>query len=77
MSEELWMSLVRAAHSLEEDVRDATPEAARERAFATVQTIVEIFPRTLDPFTEFEGYAVRQFAKALLAALSASEKPRG
>jgi hypothetical protein len=71
MNEQLWLHVVRIGQALEESARDASPQVAREHAVRALQTLDELFPRTLDPAVDLEPYAMRQLAKGLLAALGA------
>ncbi|QRN95150.1 hypothetical protein JRI60_39660 [Archangium violaceum] len=68
-----WQSLVAGAFLLEEtlaskegpgDTSGAIPPALRY-----LDSLLEVFPSSLDPVEDFEGYAVRRMALALRRAL--------
>jgi len=68
-----WQSLVAGAFLLEEtlaskegpgDASGALPPALRY-----LDSLLEVFPSSLDPVEDFEGYAVRRMALALRRAL--------
>lgn len=66
-----WQHLVTCAFALEE-----APAEARQVELARVlASVAEVFPRTLDPVEDFEGYAVRRFVLALTEAVSAVQCP--
>lgn len=73
-----WQSLVAGAFLLEETLTskeaavrgaDAIPPALRY-----LESLLEVFPSSVDPLEDFEGYAVRRMALALRRAL---ESQRG
>ncbi|QSQ19701.1 hypothetical protein JY651_30885 [Pyxidicoccus parkwayensis] len=76
MREDRWQHLVHTSLLLEEE--DGAPQAleglpAREerqrRAKLLLGSLLEVFPSSLDPVEDFEGYAVRRLAQALLRTL--------
>ena len=60
-----WQHLVHAAFLLEEGTGDAL-----KRARNCLDTVLEVFPSSLDPIEDFEGYSVRRLALALRRTLS-------
>ncbi|ATB33860.1 hypothetical protein [Melittangium boletus] len=61
-----WQSLVAGAFRLEE----APPsENALPPVMQYLDNLLEVFPSSLDPLEDFEGYAVRRMALALRHAL--------
>lgn len=63
---EKWKHVIYTAEALSEMTRDP---ASIENVIKCLDDIEEVFPKTLDPVEEFEGYALRQFSKALKSAL--------
>lgn len=68
MREDRWQNLVTGAFHLEE-APGAKP--SREDALRYLDSILEVFPPSVDPVEDFEGYAVRRMALALRRALEA------
>lgn len=62
-----WQNLVHAAFLLDESSTDARP--GPERARATLESVLEVFPASLDPVDDFEAWAVRRLALALHRSL--------
>ena len=68
-----WQSLVAGAFLLEETL--SSKEAAIRGAGAIapalryLESLLEVFPSSVDPLEDFEGYAVRRMALALRRAL--------
>jgi len=60
-----WKHLVSGAFLLDE----AAPEAAMAELRAYLNSVLEVFPRGLEPPEDFEAYAVRRMASAILRAL--------
>jgi hypothetical protein len=58
-----WQHLVSAAFHLDETV-------SPERAVHLLDSALEVFPPTIDPVEDFEGYAVRRMLLALRRALT-------
>jgi hypothetical protein len=76
--EDRWQSLVSGAFNLDEAL---SPGSSREGAAASTQLalrylehVLEVFPASVDPVEDFEGYAVRRMALVLRRALEA-DKP--
>jgi len=63
-----WQHLVTGAFHLDE----AAPEALRAEARAYLRSVLEVFPKGLEPVDDFRAYAVRRMAAALLRALESS-----
>ncbi|HNS95368.1 MAG TPA: hypothetical protein PLJ27_17415 [Polyangiaceae bacterium] len=57
-----WMHLVHGADRLEE----SASEQAFEVACNYLQSVLEVFPKDLDPVDDFEAYAVRRLARSIL-----------
>ncbi len=71
-----WTSLVTGAFLLEESLK-ATPSSSDARppgalAVSYLDSVLEVFPSSLDPIEDFEGYAIRRMALALRRALEES-----
>jgi hypothetical protein len=72
-----WQSLVAGAFLLEETL--TSKEAAVREAGAIppalryLESLLEVFPSSVDPLEDFEGYAVRRMALALRRALEAQD----
>jgi hypothetical protein len=74
-----WQNLVSRAFLLEEQLRaggGAAPPSGRKAAVEYLESTLDVFPSSLDPVDDFEGYAVRRMVQGLLAALRADEPPR-
>ncbi|MBF5044797.1 hypothetical protein FGE12_20530 [Aggregicoccus sp. 17bor-14] len=65
--EDRWLHLVQAALRLEEGDASAAPRVADVQAL--LDSLLEVFPSSVDPVEDFEGYAVRKLAQALRSAL--------
>lgn len=63
---EKWKHLIYAAETLSE--RGRNPHSIR-KVVECLNSIEEVFPKTLDPIEDFEGFALRQFVKALKSSL--------
>ncbi|HEX8703163.1 MAG TPA: hypothetical protein VF815_30280 [Myxococcaceae bacterium] len=67
-----WQNLVSRAFLLEEQLR-ATGNADRSQGLKAavdyLESTLEVFPSSVDPVEDFEGYAVRRMVQGLLAAL--------
>ena len=67
-----WQNLVSRAFLLEEQLR-ATGGAERSNGLKAavdyLESTLEVFPNSVDPVEDFEGYAVRRMVQGLLAAL--------
>ncbi len=68
-NENRWANLVNTAFLLDQMPRTSGPEGLQS-ALTMIQSALEVFPSTLDPVEDFEGYAVRRFLLALLDSLS-------
>ncbi len=64
-----WQHLVTIALLLDE----SPPEMATAEVRALLHSVLEVFPKSIEPIDDFEAYAVRRLAAALLRALEASE----
>ncbi len=60
-----WQHLVSGAFRLDEV---PTP-VERKRVLQYLDTILEVFPGSIDPLEDFEGFSVRRMALALRRAL--------
>jgi hypothetical protein len=76
MREDRWQHLLHTSLLLEEEEGVAptvqgTPgrEERQRRAKLLLGSLLEVFPSSLDPVDDFEGYAVRKLAQALLRTL--------
>jgi hypothetical protein len=72
-----WQSLVTGAFLLEESLK-ATPSPRGDTrppgalAVSYLDSVLEVFPSSVDPVEDFEGYAIRRMALALRRALEES-----
>jgi len=64
-----WQHLVTIAFLLDE----SPPERAAGEVRVLLQSVLEVFPESIEPVDDFEAYAVRRLAAALLRALEASK----
>jgi hypothetical protein len=67
-----WQNLVSRAFLLEEQLRatgGAAPPNGLKAAVDYLESTLEVFPSSVDPVEDFEGYAVRRMVQGLLAAL--------
>jgi hypothetical protein len=64
-----WANLVNTAFLLDQIPSRSGPEGLRP-ALTMIQSALEVFPSTLDPVEDFEGYAVRRLLLSLNAILS-------
>ena len=64
-----WQHLVTIAILLDE----SPPERAAGEVRVFLQSVLEVFPESIEPVDDFEAYAVRRLAAALLRALEASK----
>ncbi len=60
-----WTHLVHGAFRLDEAPAHALPAAARDY----LRSVLEVFPRELDPADDFEAYAVRRLAMSVLRVM--------
>lgn len=68
-----WQSLVTGAFLLEEALKP-TPSPTHSLppgalAVRYLDSVLEVFPSSMDPVDDFEGYAIRRMALALRRAL--------
>ena len=64
-----WQNLVHGAFLLDEGLA-STPEQDRlHRTSEMLDSFLEVFPSSVDPVDDFEGYAVRRLLLALRRAL--------
>jgi hypothetical protein len=78
MRQDRWQNLTACAFRLEETLErlreqgGLSPEARAETrdgcVRALLDNLLEVFPHTLDPVEDFEGFAVRRLAQALRRA---------
>lgn len=64
-----WANLVNTAFLLDQMPRHSGPEGVRA-ALTMIQSALEVFPASIDPVEDFEGYAVRRLLLALQDSLS-------
>lgn len=64
-----WQHLVSVAFLLDE----SPPERSAAEARGLLRSVLEVFPEGIEPVDDFEAYAVRRLAAALLRVLEASE----
>lgn len=64
---EKWKHVIYAAETLSGIERSPT---SIEQIIKCLDEIEEVFPKTVDPVEDFEGYALRQFTKAIKSALT-------
>jgi len=64
-----WANLVNAAFLLDQMPKRSGPEGLQS-ALAMIQSALEVFPPSIDPVEDFEGYAVRRLLLALQESLS-------
>ncbi|RKH92521.1 hypothetical protein D7Y04_42605 [Corallococcus sp. AB038B] len=76
MREDRWQHLLHAAFLLEEEDSAARArgdtsgtEERQRRVKRLLDSLLEVFPSSLDPVDDFEGYAVRRLAQVLLRTL--------
>jgi hypothetical protein len=72
MREDRWQNVVHAALLLEEQAAQLSPESAQARRLQVqllLGSLLEVFPSSVDPVEDFEGFAVRKLAQALKRAL--------
>lgn len=72
MREDRWQNMVHAALLLEEQAAQVSPESAQARRLQVqllLGSLLEVFPSSVDPVDDFEGFAVRKLAQALQRAL--------
>jgi hypothetical protein len=50
-------------------LRESAPPHEREALLAALDSITEVFPSSVDPLDDFEGYAVRQLVLAIAERL--------
>ena len=64
-----WAHLVNAAFLLDQAPRASGPESLRP-VLTLLQSALEVFPPSIDPVEDFEGYSVRRLLLALEDSLS-------
>jgi hypothetical protein len=64
-----WANLVNTAFLLDQTPRSPGPEGLQP-ALRMLQSALEVFPPSIDPVEDFEGYAVRRLLLALQDYLS-------
>lgn len=64
-----WANLVNTAFLLDQTPRVSGPEGLQP-ALTMLQSALEVFPSSIDPVEDFEGYAVRRLLLALEDYLS-------
>lgn len=71
-----WQHLVEGAFRLSEAVAAGRAPATRAAdAVDLLDSVLEVFPASIDPVEDFEGYAVRRLALALREALRGAPRP--
>ena len=80
MREDRWQNVIQAAFLLEEaPVTEGDGMAAvqerLQRARAMLDSLLEVFPASIDPVDDFEGFALRRLAQALRRTLSEGIEP--
>lgn len=68
-----WANLVNTAFLLDQLPRRSGPEGLQS-ALTMIQSALEVFPPSIDPVEDFEGYAVRRLLLALLESLSHQQR---
>lgn len=80
MREDRWQNVIQAAFLLEEAPANepgggaAAGERLR-RVHAMLDSLLEVFPASIDPVDDFEGFALRRLAQALRRTLSDGPEP--
>jgi len=70
MREDRWQNVVHAALLLEDRMALGPQREARlEDVQVLLGSLLEVFPSSVDPVEDFEGFAVRKLAQALQRAL--------
>lgn len=75
MREDRWQHLLHTSLLLDDDgatlaLGGASDREERQRRMKLLLgSLLEVFPSSLDPVEDFEGYAVRRLAQALLRTL--------
>ncbi|MCI0573666.1 MAG: hypothetical protein L0Y66_23260 [Myxococcaceae bacterium] len=74
MRQDRWQNVVHAAFLLEEGLAPVSGSAAASeerlrRVHAMLDSLLEVFPATIDPVEDFEGFAVRRLVQSLQRAL--------
>jgi hypothetical protein len=69
-----WANLVNTAFLLDQTPRNPGPEGLQP-ALSMIESALEVFPPSIDPVEDFEGYAVRRLLLALKAVLSDLSAP--
>ena len=67
-----WSNLVNPAFLLDQMPRSSGPEGLRP-ALTMLQSALEVFPPSIDPVEDFEGYAVRRLLLSLQDYLSRTQ----
>jgi hypothetical protein len=80
MRQDRWQNVIHAAFLLEEaPVKEgdsaATAEERLRRVQAMLDSLLEVFPASIDPVDDFEGFALRRLAQALRRTLSEGTEP--
>jgi hypothetical protein len=68
-----WQNLVSGAFRLGESEGRLQDGPSAAQALAYLDNVLEVFGPSIDPVTDFEGYAVRRMALALRQALLAAQ----
>ena len=71
-----WAHLASLAFRIDEGQRDALQERLTAAA-ALLDGATEVFPPSLDPLEDFEGYAVRRLLLALRTLIEDAAHPPG
>jgi hypothetical protein len=67
--EDRWQNLVHGAFLLDEGLASTSEEERLHCASAMLDSFLEVFPSSVDPVDDFEGYAVRRLLLSLRRAL--------
>ena len=66
-----WRNLLYGAQLLNESLLSAeNPRQTVDLALVYLGSLQELFPKEIEPMDDFEGYTVREFAKALQQVLT-------
>jgi hypothetical protein len=82
MREDRWQHLLHTSFLIEEEgnraaqaaVATPDPEERQRRVKVLLGSLLEVFPSSLDPVDDFEGYAVRRLAQVLLRTLEETSR---
>ncbi|WP_224247912.1 hypothetical protein [Hyalangium gracile] len=80
MRQDRWQNVIHAAFLLEEAPENeaggaAGAEERLRRVQAMLDSLLEVFPASIDPVDDFEGFAMRRLAQALRRTLGEELEP--